>query len=50
MIPIGNIIEHYVLLAYVGVGTLYFAAFFLPPRLLRRWRRINGAVAEREES
>jgi hypothetical protein len=24
-------------------------AFFLPPRLLRRWRRMNGAATEREE-
>ena len=41
--------EHLVLLAYVAVGTLYFVAFFLPPRLLRRWRRISGAAEERDE-
>jgi len=40
--------EYLVLLAYVTVGTVYFVAFFLPPRLLRRWRRMNGAT-EREE-
>jgi UDP-GlcNAc:undecaprenyl-phosphate GlcNAc-1-phosphate transferase len=40
-----QVAEHIVLLAYVGIGVVYFAAFFLPPRLMRRLRRINDAAA-----
>jgi UDP-GlcNAc:undecaprenyl-phosphate GlcNAc-1-phosphate transferase len=44
-----QVAEYVVLLAYVGVGLLYFAAFFLPPRLMRRLRRINDAAAPKPD-